>query len=340
MVGDTSHPPRSHRPERSVGPTQRPAQPRVSVVIPSWNGAHLLPVVLSSLARQSFTAFETIVVDNGSTDKSADYLARAWPGVIVRFLECNAGFAAAVNAGIRVAQGEYVALLNNDVELDPEWLSALIVELDGNPELAAVSGKLLKFADRTVLEVCGTDLAWNGSVRHRGNLERDRGQYDEVAEVFSVCAGAALYRRSTFDVVGLFDERLFAYFEDVDWGFRARLAGFGARYTPHARAFHMGSATSHANAVPMLRLAARNNLAVIAKCYPPGALRRFGVVIALHQMRTALSATRRGWLRAYLGALGGFVRMLPHLMAERRRVRRIGNVTGEAFIELPLRHPR
>jgi GT2 family glycosyltransferase len=321
--------------------SRRPhAAPRVSVVIPSWNGAHLLPVVLGSLERQSFASFETIVVDNGSTDATTAYLAHRWPAVISHVLPANRGFAAGVNAGIEVARGEYVALLNNDVEVDPDWLATLVAELDRAPWLAAVTGKLISFAERGLLEECGTEFAWNGAVRHRGNWERDDGQYDVAAEVFSVCAAAALYRRSTFDVVGLFDERLFAYFEDVDWGFRARLAGFGARYTPHARAFHMGSATSHANAVPMLRLAARNNLAVIAKCYPPGALWRFGVVIALHQMRTALSATRRGWLRAYLGALGGFVRMLPHLIAERRRVRRIGNVTGEAFIELPLRHPR
>jgi GT2 family glycosyltransferase len=311
----------------------------VSVVIPSWNGRGWLDVVLPSLDRQRFTDFEVIVVDNGSSDDSVEHLRARWPSVRVVALGDNLGFAGAVNRGIEQARAEFVALVNNDMELHEGFLGALVAGLDSHPSAASVTAKMLSLDARDVVDGAGDMLRWSGVVMPRGRGERDVGQYDEPAEVFSACGGAALYRRAAFEEVGLFDEAFFAQMEDVDWGFRARLLGHGCRYVPEAIAYHKGSASMRREGRPdpwFWGLAVRNCIWMWAKSYPRGALIRHAHLLLAHELAGLYFASREGMARAQLRAWGDALRGLPRVLRQRREIqssRRIGRAELERVIE-------
>jgi GT2 family glycosyltransferase len=312
---------------------------KVSVVIPNWNGRHLLRIVLASLDAQTFRAFETIVVDNGSSDESVTYLTQQWPAVRVVSLEENRGFSAAVNAGIFAGAGRYVALVNNDVELAPSWIQALVDLMETDEHIASATGKLLDYTDRSQLQEAGALFAWEASSRMRGAGEKDVGQYDTVEDVFSVCAGASLYRRTIIDEIGGFDESFFAYFEDVDWGFRAQLAGYRAVYTPAAAAYHIGSATVSTAGLKVSYLSVRNTLAVVFKNYPRWTLFHNLPGILSLQFKTFIGAIKNRWGRMYIRAWIDFLWMLPELHRKRAAVRAIARrARTVAEIQIPRRH--
>ena len=161
------------------------------------------------------------------------------------------------------------------MELDPNCLAELVEALDRHPEVGSVTPKMLDFAERDVLDGAGDLLTWRGGGRRRGHGDQDEGQYDAPDEVFGPCGGAALYRRSALEAVGSFDEDYFAYYEDIDWAFRAQLAGVRCRYVPTAVLYHRGSATlgrgmTDSNGY----LLWRNPVWLIVKCYPASALIR------------------------------------------------------------------
>jgi GT2 family glycosyltransferase len=309
--------------------------PRVSVVIPSWNGRAWLDVVLPSLEAQRFRDFETIVVDNGSSDGSVGHVRERYPWAQIVALERNLGFAAAVNRGIRATTGEYVALVNNDIELHEDFLGALVAGLDSHPGAASATAKMLDLRARDVIDGAGDMLRWSGVVRPRGRGERDAGQYDAPAEVFSACAGAALYRRSALAEVGPFDEAFFAQMEDVDWGFRARLLGHGCRYVPEAVAWHAGSASMRPD--PWFwGLAVRNCVWMWVKCYPAGAIARRAHLLLGHELAGFAFALREGMAGARLRATAAALRGLPRVLRQRRAIqaaRRIGRPELERVIE-------
>jgi hypothetical protein len=311
----------------------------VTVVIPSWNGRAWLDVVMPTLERQRFRDFETLVVDNGSSDGSAEHVRERWPWVHVVALGANAGFAAAVNRGIERARGEYVALVNNDMELHEEFLGALVAELDSTPEAASATAKMLTLRARDVIDGAGDVLRWSGVVMPRGRGERDVGQYDAPAEVFSACGGAALYRRAAFEEVGLFDEAFFAQMEDVDWGFRARLMGHICRYVPGAVVHHAGSASMQGGERPdpwFWGLSVRNCIWMWAKNYPGGALLRHAHLLLAHELAGLCFASREGMARAQLRAWRDALRGLPRVLRQRREIqasRRIGRAELERVIE-------
>jgi GT2 family glycosyltransferase len=313
--------------------------PRVSVVIPSWNGRRWLDVILPSLERQRFRDFETMVVDNGSTDGSVEHLRARWAWVQVIALRHNFGFAAGVNRGIERARGEYVALVNNDMELHSDFLGELVAALDEARGSVAATAKMLGFEDREVIDGAGDMLRWSGVVMPRGRGERDSGQYDTPAEVFSACGGAALYRRAAFDDVGLFDEAFFAQMEDVDWGLRARLLGYGCRYVPGAVAYHKGSASMRGEGRPdpwFWGLAVRNCIWMWVKGYPGGALARHAHLLIAHELAGLYFAIREHMLRAQLVAWRDAVRGLPRVLRQRHEIqssRRIGRAELERVIQ-------
>lgn len=315
--------------------SDRPSPPRTTVVIPNWNGKHLLPIVLNSLAAQSDQDFEIVVVDSGSHDGSVEYLREGWPTVRVIALERNGGFSAAVNPGLQAAHGDYVALVNNDVELDPQWIESMVAALASEPRVASAVGKIVDFTQRDLIQEMGAEFAWDGFPRQRGRGDSDLGQFDEPAEVFSVCAGAALYRTSAIRHVGLFDEAYFAYLEDVDWGFRARRLGYRALYTPAATAFHIGSATTKGAALPTSKLHARNNLYLIAKNYPISVILLAAPVYLVPQVRLLARALRDGWVRQILLAYLEFARMLPRALKLRRETRRVHGRSQLRMRDLP-----
>lgn len=221
------------------------AAPSVSVVIPNWNGAADLAECLASLRQQTLRdAMEVLVVDNGSTDDSLELLARQ--GSFVRTLanRTNRGFAGGCNQGIRAGRGEFVALLNNDTVVEPGWLTALVGAMHQRPDIGSCTSKILSYYDRHILDNAGHILFADGLTRGRGRLQEDRGQFEREEEVFCASGCAVLLRRSMLDDIGLLDEHFFAYCEDADLGFRARLRGWRCVYVPTAVVYHKFSASS------------------------------------------------------------------------------------------------
>jgi GT2 family glycosyltransferase len=293
---------------------------RVSATVLNYNGRHLLEIILPSLAAQSFRDFEIVVVDNASSDDSIAYLESSWPQVrVVSTGPENVDVTAALNVGVAAAQGEFVALLNNDIELEPTWLQVLVDVLDAEPELGSAAGKLRNYYRRTELDGAGDVFLRGGAGGKRGNGHPDRGQFDRPDEVLCPTGGAGLYRASALASVGPFDEWLHAYFEDVDWGLRAQALGLRCRYTPEAVGYHMAGATTGDRRNPRyVTLQQRNTVAILLENVPLRYLIENAPRIALHQLRLLWRSTREGLLRSHLRGTWDAVMALPLLLRERR----------------------
>jgi GT2 family glycosyltransferase len=287
------------------------------VVIPNWNGRRWLPGCLAALAAQELAPKEIIVVDNGSTDDSVAYLRAEHPDVMVLELPENTGFAAAANIGVHIPVDDFVALINADVELAPDWLARTTAVLETHPEAASVACKMVSLRDSTIVDDAGDVLRRDGVCEQRGRFGPDDGRWDEPGEVFGACAGAALYRRAAVaGVGGGFHEPYFAYLEDVDLALRLRLAGWTCRYEP-AVALHAAQSSSSALPGGAPFLATRNTLVLVARFWP---VRWLGYV-AYRQLGWTWHAARERRLRAHLRALAAAVPMLPAALRERRALR-------------------
>jgi hypothetical protein len=292
------------------------------VVIPNWNGERFLSTCLSSLRLQSFGDFETLLVDNGSTDASVAFVSRHFPEVRVLPLGENGGFSVAVNAGIKASGAEYVALLNNDTEVDPDWLEALVRAADSCPGAGSFASKLVDFDDRHILDGAGDVLRRSGLPYRLGHGEPDRGQYDKESLVFGACAGGALYRRSMLDEIGLFDEDFFANCEDGDLSFRAQLAGYRCLYVPGSVVYHMGSATFGKRSPTATRLGTRNSLCMLVKNLPAPLVPRFLPFAIVGQLARLIVTASTSTLRAHLEGLGGALLLLPLMLRKRREIQK------------------
>lgn len=295
----------------------------MTAAVLNFNGRELLEVLLPSLLAQTYPSLEIVVIDNGSSDDSPAYLAAEWPSVQVCALDRNIGVAAGFNVCAQVGTGELVLLLNTDVELEQRCIEELVGALDTDPGAAVAGAKLLDFHRRELLDGTGDSYSWAGFAYRRGQGEVDRGQYDTQTEVFGACAAVALYRRSAFARVGGFDEHFYALYEDVDWSFRAQLAGLSCRYVPSAVAYHVGSASLGPRLSEFtLYHGWRNQIWVILKDYPTWALALHAPELLLGQIATLLVALRRGYIRAWLRAWASALAGLPRVLRERRVVQR------------------
>ncbi len=307
--------------------------PLTSVIIPNWNGAHHLPTCLESLRRQTLRDFEVIVADNGSTDGSLDLLARDYPWVRVLPLGENRGFAGACNAGMRIAQGEFIVLLNNDTEADPRWLEEVVAAFERHPEAGIVASKMLLFDRRDTFHTAGDFYRLDGIPGNRGVWQRDEGQYDREEYVFSACGGSAAYRRVMLEQVGLLDEDFFYSCEDVDLAWRAQLAGWRCVYAPHAVVYHKLSATGGGTTASFYD--GRNFIYLLVKDYPGDLWRVHWRAILRAQLRVtweALRAWRGAAARARLrGQLAGLLG-IPKMLRKRRAVQRSRTV-DRAYLE-------
>jgi hypothetical protein len=310
----------------------------VAAVVPNWNGRRWLDGCLASLTAQDRRFDEIVVVDNGSTDGSRAALARDWPAVRVVALEHNHGFAVAANRGVAAAGGaDAVALVNTDVQLDADWLARTVAALEGDERAGSVATKMVSLRDPGMLDDCGDVLRRDGICEQRGHGRVDDGRWDERGEVFGACAGAALYRRAALDAVGGFDERLFAYIEDVDLALRLRLAGWRCRYEP-AVARHWGGGASAQLGRPVAAWVERNTLLVCARAFP---WRWWAGPVAYRQLAWLVAAARGGSLRAFLRGAAAALPALPAFLRERRALRASATVPIEEVVPpLPWRGPR
>lgn len=215
---------------------------RVSVVVPNYNGMDYIEICLNALLRQ-VEPEQIVVVDNGSTDKSPERVARDYPGVRLLLLKKNYGFCRAVNEGIRAVGTPYVILLNNDTRICPGFVEALQRVLDEDPGIFSAGARMLQYHRPELIDDAGNLYCALGWAFARGK-DKPASRYKKREDVFAVCAGAAIYRRKELLELGGFDEAHFAYLEDIDVGYRARIAGYRNVYEPRARVYHVGSGTS------------------------------------------------------------------------------------------------
>jgi GT2 family glycosyltransferase len=276
---------------------------RVSIVIPNWNGAPRLAALFERLAGQSHPIHQILVVDNGSADDSAGVATRA--GASVLPLATNKGFSHAVNCGVRAVTGDWIGILNNDVLPEPDWLRNLTeAAVSGNVWFA--TGKLLDASRRDRLD--GTfDAICRGACAWRCGHDRPDSQlWNQSREILFAPFTAALFRADLFQRVGLLDETLESYLEDVDFGIRCATAGLAGLYVPGAVACHQGSATLGTWHPETVRRIARNQLLLVAKHYPRKWILRYGWPIFIAQALWGITALRHGRLPAYLaGKLDG-----------------------------------
>lgn len=245
---------------------------KTSVVIPNYNGIEYIGACLEAMRGQTRKPDLTIVVDNGSSDGSAELVAERYPEVrLVRFPE-NTGFCGAVNEGIRLsgeAGMDYVILLNNDTEAEPAFTGELVRAMEKNRRIFSAQAKMLKMSDPGLIDDAGDlycSLGW-AFARGKGKPETD---YNRPERIFSCCAGAAIYRMSVLTEIGAFDENHFAYLEDTDIGWRARLRGYVNYYVPAARVLHVGSAASGSvYNLFKVKNTSRNSIYLISKNMPP-----------------------------------------------------------------------
>jgi GT2 family glycosyltransferase len=267
--------------------------PRVAVVIPNWNGLTHLPECLEALSAQRFSDFEVLLVDNDSRDASVEWTREHFPDARIIQRPKNGGFSRAVNEGIRTSEAEYVALLNNDTAADPGWLGALVRALDTTTYDFAAS-LMVPYEDPTRVNAAGDVYRlWRLAGRNRG-LGRPVQQYSRPMRVLGACAGAALYRRSLFSEVGLFDEAFFLTSEDTDFNLRCLIAGKRCLYVPNARVRHkLGASIRERPHAQMRRLQERNEGVVAAKDLPLGVVLFVPLIWALFLMPEVLWTTFR-----------------------------------------------
>ncbi len=305
----------------------------VSLVIPTYNGKHLLPVCLGAIQRQGRLPDETIVVDDASADGTRDLLNSSYPWVTVVEHEQNRGFAAAANTGMRAAKGDVIVLLNNDTEADSGWLAALVAPLEADPRIGFCASKLLLFDRRDHLHSAGDGYSVGGVPVNRGAWGRDDGRYDRPEPVFGACAGAAAYRRALLEDLGGFDEWLVSYLEDVDLNWRAQLRGYRCQFVPSARVYHHVSASG--GGVRPSFYCGRNFLLVLASDVPGPLLRRHWGMIVRQQGAVLVEALRHAREPAARARLAGFLaglRLLPAALRRRRQIQ-AGRVVPIAYLE-------
>lgn len=239
----------------------------LTVIIPHYNGKHYLKECLDSIKNQGIS-LEVIIVDNGSQDRSQEYIKESYSEFTLIENRENLGFAVAVNQGISASKGDYIFLLNNDVKLGPKCIDNLIKCLEEDEKIFSAASCMMQYEDKSKLDDAGDEYTLLGWTKKVGEGKSPQ-KYPEKRDIFSSCAGAALYRRSILEEIRCFDERFFAYMEDVDLGYRARIQGYRNVYCPEAVVYHHGSRTTGSRYNQFkIRLAARNNIYVPYKNMP------------------------------------------------------------------------
>lgn len=244
-----------------------PKASEVTIIIPNYNGRQLLKNCIKTLESQTCQNFKVLIVDNGSTDNSVDVTSEILDMEIIALSE-NTGFCGAVNTGIRHTKTPYFILLNNDTEAEPEFVEALLDNIKQSDRIFSCGAMMIDYHNRELIDNAGdyyTALGW-AAARAKGRKVCD---YETEQEVFSCCGGASIYRTDAARELGLFDEQHFAYLEDVDIGYRARIHGYRNYYVPQAKVYHVGSATTGTRYnEKKVFLAARNSMYLIYKNMP------------------------------------------------------------------------
>jgi len=330
----------------------------VSVVIVTWNRRDLLRACLQSLTLQQFKQlFEVIVVDNGSDDGSHEMLQREFSqssAFRLRLIrnENNLGFCAANNQGFGASCADFVALLNNDAEADPQWLAALASAFEGRDDIGMAASKILVHENPRLIDKAGHLIYPDGQNRGRGSGELDTGQYDRVEEILWPDGCAAMYRRAMLDQIGGFDEDFFAYADDAELGLRARIAGWKCLYIPQAVVRHHRGTTLGVRSARRLELIERNRVLLAVKLFPWSLLWLNGMYYLMRLAAGLWAALRnrgevgrypgaRGKLRAAMALVKGDLKalpLIPRMLGKRRDLARIRKLSPREVRRLILEY--
>ena len=304
---------------------------RAAVIIPNLNGIAYIRGCLDSLAEQSCRDFETVVIDNGSEDGSAQVIEEEYPWVKLKKLSRNTGFCHAVNLGIRMSDAPVVILLNNDTVCRPDFVRELLSGIERHPKAFSCCSSMRRLDKPDLLDDAGDYYCVLGWAFAAGK-DREASLYAKERKVFASCGGASAYRRDYLEKTGLFDEKHFAYLEDIDIGYRARILGYENWYIPSAQVLHAGSASSGSryNRFKVLHTS-RNSIYLIYKI-----LLNFPFLLAGWLIKAVFFA-RRGYLREYMrGSAAGlsYCRREKKVKFERRNLIHYGTIQAELWLNL------
>ena len=307
----------------------------VGVVITTYNrGLEYLPALLRSLAEQTYEDKRVTVVADGGNPEVLSYLEREWPDVEVVSTPEPIGYAGVAALGIESSRGRYIAMLNDDVELEPGWLEILVGELERDPSLGFITGKTLLYHERELINETKQDLYTAGRFVPCGLLERDEGQWEERLPAAIVSASTAVYRRSAVEAAGGFDSDYFMYCEDADLCLRMVLVGYRGLYVPEARAYHAWAATTGRGADDARFYSLRNSLTTLLKDMPPSLFLASLPKIVLYQGHHLAMAQGVGNGSTVVRAWRSFLRNVPSTLRKRRRVMRRRTVSTRTFRSL------
>jgi GT2 family glycosyltransferase len=281
----------------------------VTIIIPALHRSDLTQRCIEFIQSQTLSAseWEIVVVENEA--RSDSILPDPLPPNTSRIeLPSNEGTTGSINRAVAATSSKYLLLLNNDIELEPNYVEILVRTLDRDPHLGFAAGKLLRATRRTHLDGAGDAMLIAGGAYRLGSMDEDRGQFDQPMPVLTGCGAAVLYRREAFEQCGGLDADFFAYLDDIDLGLRTQLVGYGGMYVPQAVAYHIGSATTRAVVHPrILELVTRNQLWLLAKDYPPEIVRRHLSRILLFQALWFGYVVRNRGLGAYFRGIGAAI---------------------------------
>ena len=308
----------------------------VTIAIPALHRPDLTRRCIEFIQRQTLSPseWEIIVIENEARPDSM--LSEPLPPNTQRIeLTTNQGTTGSINRAEAATSSKYLLLLNNDIELEPGYLEALVRALDNNAQYGFAAGKLLRATQRTHLDGAGDAMLIAGGAYRLGGMDEDRGQFEYEMPVIAGCGAAVLYRREPFNECGRLDEDFFAYIDDIDLGLRSQLLGFGGVYIPEAVAYHIGSATTGAVVHPrILEYVTRNQLLLIAKDYPASLIVRFSPRIALFQTLWFGYVVRNGGPGAYVRGVLRAIAKLPAMLAKRRELMRKRRIGAKQFAQL------
>jgi GT2 family glycosyltransferase len=306
---------------------------KVSVVVLNYNGMEHLDVCLKSLANQAFKDYEIIVADNGSTDGSVDFIRENFLDVHVMEHGENLGFARGNNLAMAAAiknGATHVALLNNDTEVDENWLGAMVSAVESSPEIGAVQSKMLLFDERNKINSGGGEVNFTGHAWPVGLFEDDVGQHKQ-REIELACAGSMLIKTTVFEEVGLFDEDYFIYHEDTDLSWRIRLAGYKILFVPGSVVYHKYSASFENK--EKYYLLERNRQLTLLKNYSLKSLILISPAIIFSEIAVLYYSLVSGWILKKLNSYIWNLRQVRSTLRKRKEIKRIRKIPDSKIVE-------
>lgn len=301
---------------------------KVSIIVVNWNGKRFLSECLDGLRRQIYQPFSVILIDNGSSDGSVDFVNRNYPEVEIIALTKNLGFAAANNIALQTVQTEYVALLNNDAVPHPIWLNRLIEALESYPEAGFAASKMLFCDNPDVIDRAGDAYTRAGTGLLRGRGERAR-NFGKTEWIFGACAGAALYRTRMLKDIGLFDDDFFLLYEDVDLSFRAQVKGYKCVYVPEAIVYHKSSSSIVYDSPTSVYYSHRNLEWVYLKNMPRKLILKTIWLHIIYDITAFFFFTANGRIKEFIKAKLDALKGLRRILKKRTEIQRNKRVNDD-----------